>query len=321
MLWTSTLWLVASSAPAVAGSLSLQLENDSFDGASDAYYTQGLQLTYAPDAPVNWPKNLLPSSYDNRVIQSQFSVGQAIYTPYEVARSDLIRDDRPYAGWLYLGGTLKSHYVLPQNGWLIAERLDVQAGIVGPSSGAEQAQRTTHQVLRAYDVYGWDHQLKDEPGFVVSYVRKWARIHPVSDNGTGVEFSGTLGGSAGNVSTQAALGLGVRVGKNLYTSAGVSALQPATVAPDFGATSAAGSWFLFSDWQTRFVSRDIFLDGNSSKPSHSVEKEPRVNEWRFGGAFAVGRYQLSVYHARRSQEFVGQYENATFSGIGLSVSF
>ena len=321
MLWTSALWLAASSAPAVAGSLSLQLENDSFDGASDAYYTQGLQLTYAPDAPVDWPKNFLPSSYSDREIQTQFSIGQAIYTPYEVARSDLILDDRPYAGWLYLGAAIKSHHVLPQSGWLIAERLDVQAGIVGPSSGAEQAQRTTHQVLRAYDVYGWDHQLKDEPGFVVSYARKWARIQAISDNGVGVELSGTLGGSVGNVATQVALGLGVRLGKNLYTSVGVTALQPTTVAPDAGTTSAPGSWFLFADWQSRFVNRDIFLDGNSSKHSHSVEKEPQVNEWRFGGAYAVGRYQLSLYHARRSQEFVGQYENATFSGIGLTVSF
>ena len=314
-------WLAASTAPAAAGSVSLQLENDSFDGASDAYYTQGLQLTYAPDAPVTWIKNLLPDFYGDREIYSQYSLGQAIYTPYEVARSDLILDDRPYAGWLYLGGTLKTHFVVPQSGWLIAERLDVQAGIVGPSSGAEQAQRTTHKVLRAYDVNGWDHQLKDEAGVVVSYARKWARIQPLSDSGTGVEFSGTLGGSAGNVATQAALGLGVRLGTHLYTSAGVSALPPATVAPDFGASSAPGSWFLFADWQTRFVGRDIFLDGNSSKPSHWVEKEPRVSEWRFGGAFAVGRYRLSLYHARRSQEFVGQYENATFSGIGLAASF
>ncbi|MBB5212999.1 lipid A deacylase LpxR family protein [Microbulbifer hydrolyticus] len=317
----SVFCLATSPAPAAAGSVNLQLENDSFDGASDAYYTQGLQLTYAPDAPVSWIKNLLPDAYQNREIYSQYALGQAIYTPYEVARSDLILDDRPYAGWLYLGGSLKSQHLLPNSGLLVVERLDVQAGIVGPSSGAEQAQRTTHQVLRAYDVNGWDHQLKDEAGVVVSYARKWAHIQPLGDSGTGWEFSGTLGGSAGNVATQAALGLGIRLGKNLYTSAGVSALQPTTVAPDFGAAMVSGSWFLFADWQTRFISRDIFLDGNSSKPSHWVEKEPQVSEWRFGGAFAAGRYYLSLYHARRSQEFVGQYENANFSGIGLSISF
>jgi len=316
-----TLLLAVGAATATAGSVSLQLENDSFDGASDAYYTQGLQLTYIPDTPVSWPRKILPKYYAQREIHTRFSLGQAIFTPYEIEKTELIEDDRPYAGWLYLSGGLHTKHLSPERGLYSAERLDLNLGIVGPSAGAEQTQRWTHRMLDTYDVNGWHNQLRDEPTLMVSYARKWALIRALGNSGTGWELSAQLGGSAGNVTTQLATGLGLRLGNNLFASAGVSGLQPTTVAPDFSGSSAPGSWFLFADWQLRFVDRDIFLDGNSDKASHGIEKEPRVAELRFGGVFTADRYCFTLYHARRSQEFVGQYENANFSGLGLTVSF
>ncbi len=134
-------------------------------------------------------------------------------------------------------------------------------------------------------------------------------------------MSGTLGGSLGNITAQLVSGVELRLGRALNSSVGISGVAPATAAPHYSAPSGDSGWHLFADWQLRFVSRDIFLDGNSDKESHSVEKAPRVGEWRFGLAFATGRYQWTLYHARRSREFVGQYENATFSGLGLTARF
>nr|WP_319024518.1 lipid A deacylase LpxR family protein [Microbulbifer taiwanensis] len=299
----------------------MNLENDSFDGASDAYYTQGLRLTYAPGTAVSWPKKLLPSQYQPREIRPRYFLGQAIFTPYEIGRTELLEEDRPYAGWLYLGAALLSEHLVPESRVQIAERLEVSAGVVGPSSAAEEAQRWTHRLFDTYDVNGWHNQLRDEPALLVSYARKWAHIRPLGSSGLDWEMSTTLGGSLGNVNTQLVSGLGLRLGGDLYSSFGVGAMQPATLAPEYSVRSGDAGWFLFADWQLRFVRRDIFLDGNSLKESHSVEKEPRVTEWRFGAAFATGRYRWTLYHARRSREFAGQYENATFSGVGLTTSF
>ncbi|WP_105102894.1 lipid A deacylase LpxR family protein [Microbulbifer pacificus] len=306
--------------PAVAGSLSLQLENDSFDGASDADYTQGLRLSYTSDSAPGWMTSLLPDRYRERELRAQYILGQAIFTPYEIFEAELLEYDRPYAGWLYLGAGLHSVNLMPESRLAVAERFEVTVGIVGPSSGAESAQRSFHRVLQTYDVNGWDNQLKDEATLMLSYARKWAHIQPLGESGLNVELSGTLGGNLGNVNTQLMSGVGLRVGRDLFSSVGVNALAPATAAPDGGMGSDAG-WYLFSDFQVRFVNRDIFLDGNSFKESHSVEKEPWVGEWRMGLVFSTGPLHWSLYHARRSQEFVDQYADVQFSGIGLSVSF
>lgn len=306
--------------PAVAGNISLQLENDSFDGASDADYTQGMRLAYTSDTSPQWVTSLLPESYQDREIRTQYFLGQAIFTPYEVFETELLEYDRPYAGWLYLGAALHSVNLIPESRLATAERFEISAGIVGPSSGAEQAQQSLHRVIHTYEVNGWDNQLRDEPTLMLSYARKWAYIQPVGNSTLNFELSGTLGGNLGNVNTALASGLGVRFGRNLYSSVGVSALSPATAAPASEVSSSDG-WYLFSDLQLRYVNRDIFLDGNTFKDSHSVEKEPTVGELRFGLVIATGRLRWSLYHARRSQEFVDQYADVQFSGIGLSASF
>jgi len=69
------------------------------------------------------------------------SMGQNMYTPTDISREDLIEDDRPYAGWAYLGIAFHSKN---------ERRLDTmefQLGIVGPASGAEQAQKVVHRKI------------------------------------------------------------------------------------------------------------------------------------------------------------------------------
>jgi len=55
-----------------------------------------------------------------------FSIGQNIYTPEDLERSDLIQDDRPYAGITYLAigfHSKNSHRM---------DSLELDLGIVGP---------------------------------------------------------------------------------------------------------------------------------------------------------------------------------------------
>jgi len=321
LLAGSALWIGGVSSAASAGALSVQLENDSFDGASDADYTQGLQLSYTPDTPLSWPKTLLPSQYQQREIHPQYFLGQAIFTPYEIGKTELLQDDRPYAGWLYLGMALQSAQLVPEIHLNIVERLEISVGVVGPASGAERVQHWTHNVIDTYAVNGWDNQLHNETTLQASYARKWAYIDTIGNSGLDWEASGTLGGSLGNVTTQLVSAFGLRLGKNLTSSSGIDGLQPTTIAPHLSAPWNSSGWYLFADWQRRFVRSDIFLDGNSDGDSHSIEKEPRVAEWRFGLAFTTGRLNWTLYHARRSQEFIGQYENSQFSGLGLTTEF
>ena len=67
-----------------------------------------------------------------------FILGQNIFTPEDITNPNLIVNDRPYAGWLYVGiGLIKRH-----NSGRIAvfDTLELDLGIVGPESFAEDIQ-------------------------------------------------------------------------------------------------------------------------------------------------------------------------------------
>src|SRR5690606_12386099 len=86
-----------------------------------------------------------------------FSVGQKIFTPTDTRAAVPDPDDRPYAGWSYVELSFISKTDVR------ADIVSIQAGMVGPSSGAEDTQRIVHEWLNDGVPQGWDSQLRDEP--------------------------------------------------------------------------------------------------------------------------------------------------------------
>ncbi len=102
------------------GTWSFQLENDLFAG-TDRHYTNGLRVSWlSPDGDtVEWlalardaleaialdddarPRGDDDRTRGNKQVHFGASLGQDIYTPTDRYRTDVITDDRPYAGWLY----------------------------------------------------------------------------------------------------------------------------------------------------------------------------------------------------------------------------
>ena len=94
------------------------------------------------------------------------SVGQAMYTPSDKTRTDVILNDRPYAGWLYLGLGWNARDALHLN------TVELDVGVVGPASMAQQSQNFIHD-LRSLDRFaGWDNQLHNELGVQLVSERK-----------------------------------------------------------------------------------------------------------------------------------------------------
>ena len=79
-----------------------------------------------------------------------------VYTPEDIESFELIEDDRPYAGWLYL--TLGK--INQEKDQLKITTIDL--GIVGPSSGAKDLQENFHSAIESSNPNGWQHQLQDE---------------------------------------------------------------------------------------------------------------------------------------------------------------
>jgi hypothetical protein len=122
-------------------------------------------------------------------------IGQNMYTPADISREDLIEDDRPYAGWAYFGIAFHSKDERR------LDTMEIQLGIVGPSSYAEQAQKFVHQLLDGQWPDGWDNQLKNEPGLAVVYERKLRLLQGGDSGDPGFDVIAHIGGTLGNVYT------------------------------------------------------------------------------------------------------------------------
>jgi len=303
--------------------VSLQIENDRFT-RTDRHYTNGVRASFLSPEDRNYPEAIarlwdrlpLPVDRDHRRIE--FALGQSMFTPEDIGRTDLIRDDRPYAGWLYGSMALLS-YEEGDNADL--ESLELDLGVVGPASLAEQTQIKWHALIGTRDPRGWDNQLDNEPGFVLSYSRKWRRLAPETFLGMQVDLTPHATLNLGNVLTSAAVGATLRLGVDLPSDFGPPRIRPSLPGSALFDPDKPWAWYLFAGFEGRYVLHNIFLDGNTFRDSHSVDKEPLVGDFQAGAAVTVGRMRLAYIYVLRTREFKQQNLHDRFGVISLSFKF
>jgi len=309
-------------------------ENDLFTG-TDSDYTNGMKYSVtspdlAPDAPLKFSSKiprlaldffhripLIKNAPAETVHKLELAIGQNIYTPKDTDRFDLILDDRPYAGYSYLS-TAYHRKSISDKSWSQMDSLEVQFGMVGPSSLGEQAQKFVHRVRALNRPNGWDNQLKDEPGLTLAFERKWL-YHPTNRERFCVDAILHAGATLGNIMTYANAGLEIRAGWNIPKTFSVSLIRPA--GSNWTTNIAGFSLYLFAAANGRAVLRDIFLDGNSFRSSHSVDKEPLVADLSGGITGKIDRFSLSLAVTHRTREFKLQKANHEFASISLSYAF
>lgn len=322
------LWLgppaAAGAEPAAARwTVGLQIENDRFT-RTDRHYTNGVRASFlSPEdriapAPLArlWERLPFPVERDHRRVE--FAVGQSMFTPEDTGRRDLIREDRPYAGWLY-GSVALLSYDEGDNADL--ESLELDLGVVGPASLAEPTQVHWHALIGASEPRGWDNQLDNEPGLVLSYSRKWRRLAPETFLGMQVDLTPHATLNLGNVLTSAAVGATLRMGMDLPSDFGPPRIRPSLPGSALFEPDRSWAWYLFAGVEGRYVLHNLFLDGNTFSDSHSVEKEPLVGDFQAGAAVTVGRMRLAYIYVLRTREFERQSAQDRFGVISLSFKF
>jgi hypothetical protein len=71
----------------------------------------------------------------------------------------------------------------------------------------------------------------------------------------------------------------------------------------------------------RLVLRDIFLDGNTFRDSHSVDKETFVADLVGGIALTYGRFKVNYALVLRTPEFKQREDKHTFGAINVSYAY
>lgn len=241
--------LLLASCSTNNGIFSLVEENDyfNFTDNTDSQYSQGLELRYDTE--------------DNK----RYAIGQTIHTPKNKKSSELIKDDRPYAGHLY------THYEIaePESATKVL-RYGVQFGIIGPYSYAEETQKFIHRILDNNDPAGWDNQLNTEATINLN-----AEYHGVMNTpGKYWDILYAYGLQVGNVQTSLDSNLTLRIGSNLSNTMVVDPINTRNK-NDF-------NYNFFISTDDKVVLHNIFLDGNTFEDSHSVNRIPFVSEFGLG---------------------------------------
>jgi len=301
------------------GVWSFVLENDLFVD-EDNGYTNGARFSYlSPKADIpEWADDAadyIPVFAHDGDKRFRFAFGQSMFAPDDLTRRDLITDDRPYAGFLFGSVGLVS-----DTGSRL-DNLQLTLGVVGPASLAEQTQKFVHKTIGSTDPKGWDNQLKNEPGIILSYERKWRSMYQLNPFGWAVDASPYLGGSLGNIYTHASTGAMFRIGYDLPSDYGPPLISPNLPGSDFFIPTNDISWYLFAGFEGRAVAQNIFLDGNSWQDSHSVDKKPLVGSIQAGIAFTYKDVRIAYTQILRTKEFKGQQNADKFGALTVSFRF
>lgn len=336
-----------------------RLENDLFTG-TDQNYTNGVALTLAshdisgrlrPDCfpvpvrlhaqfikfmnPGFWADADNPAHTQNVVAR----FGQSMYTPEDHTRTDLIPDDRPYAGLLYMG-LAWNRRVHPQGaGYEMLDSRELTLGVIGPWSLAKRSQDLVHDLRGIDRFYGWENQLHNEPAFQIAMERKFRSYIGTGavQQGWGSDIIGSYALRLGNIETAASIGVELRAGWNLPNDFGSYPIRPGTenrppsaasglrtMQPQSSRAPRPGT-HAFVNIEAKAVAWDFSLDGNLFRNSHHVTRRPWVaqvaagisNQWLIRGHGV----RLALMRVWRTREFEGQRGDHAFGSAALSIEF
>ena len=303
------------------GVWSLTSENDLF-GGTDRNYTNGVRIERVSPAndvfPVlNWAAERLPFlDLERRNLRQGLALSHAIFTPQDITQSVPDPDDRPYAGWLYLSGTVVA------SDRHIQDVLQLNLGVVGPSALGEFVQTNWHEMIGAPQPQGWDYQLRDEPGIELIAQRMALFDGPDLPLGLQTDFGFYGGGALGNVRTYAGTGLVGRIGWDLESDFGPPRIRPAlSGAGTFSPEKPLGA-YLFAGLDGRVVLRDMFLDGNVFRDGPRVaDRNKLVGDFQAGLAVHVENVQVAFTYVHRTEEFQRQAGPQRFGAVSVSVAY
>ena len=341
--------------------MTARLENDLF-ADTDQNYTNGVAFTAVshdmvgklrPEclpAPVRLQAELIRylnpgfwSDADNPAHAQNVVVkfGQAMFTPKDFARTDLITDDRPYAGLLYVGMSWNRRKHETQSEIEMLDTREITLGVIGPMSLARQTQNIIHNIKAIDKFEGWSNQLGNEPALQMALDQKFKTYQGPGAIAPGfsADFIRSLGLQLGNIETSATVGIEGRVGWNIPNDFGTYPIRPGAEnrppsaasihggdgkSPQYLTRPQAGI-HLFGTVETRLVLHDFSLDGNLFQSSHSVTRKPWIAQAAVGlsaqSPVAGHDVKLALMRVWRTREFEEQGPSHAYGSVSLSMDF
>ena len=288
----------------------IQSDNDSYLGqGSDRYYTDGLYFYFRHALNVKSDDKLM-----NKVLG--FDLGQKIFNPQSGSVPSAAYIDRPFAGYLYAGASMNYLYKNESN-----LKLGGQAGVIGPASGAKQAQTWVHNNFGFYAPEGWQYQIKNT--FQLNLSGEYNRL---IGRDTALDLTFASYAKLGTGFTGAGAGLMLRLGvfNRLFNSASTQS----SVIADAGVKRAVKrEFFLYYKPMANFVGYDATIQGSlfskADTNSMQVISEPKrfVLSNQIGVTYATKRWIIDAAAIIHSRETTHQQLSEAWGSVTLYYKF
>ncbi len=313
----------------------LLVENDLFAekfglAHSDRWYTSGVKSMVKinrdkppPGYSKTW-EALVDKDPNAYQVEYGFTMGQMIYTPGNIRTALPQPQDRFWGGWLYLGTVLQTHPKAqsPADGM---DTFELDVGVTGPWSLAQQSQKTIHAIIGAPTPVGWNNQIKSELGVQTTYLHQ-RRLRRAQRGPLSFDLSGHYGFGLGTMFDYLNAGLTLRIGNNLEEAPAGTIDMPSLMA--FG--ERANRAYLLARFDARASYHNTFIEGSffRGKP-HDTEIHAKrlIGQATLGLVVesATSRFHRAAFlFSRRSREFnnpPGSQSVQSFGTLMLQMEF
>lgn len=298
-----------ASAQTFKNEFGFKSDNDSYLAqGSDRYYTNGLFIDYRRAMD----QSKLKDGLEKKIYE--ISAGQKMYNPISGYSPDPAKQDRPFAGYLYVGGALS---------WFRSNesvlKTSVEIGTTGPNSLAEDGQELLHNTIGFYELDGWQYQIKNE--MAVNLSAQYTRLlHRASNNAIDFSFEGYA--NVGTTFSGAGAGILFRAGginqlfNSAYTNAviGNNAKTKALVKREI---------FFYAKPQLNFVAYDATVQGsmfnNNSPVTFGVK--PIVFAQQIGFNFSSQRFTFDFGMLFKTKEIKSTAKAHQYGSISMFYRF
>jgi lipid A 3-O-deacylase len=284
-------------------------DNDNYDlDLSDRYYSNGFIVNF------NWAAKKTRASVAKKINRAELA--HKVFNPYKINRSleeVLANMDRPFAGWLYgsfgVTSVSKKNHVLLYTGTL---------GIMGPAALGKQIQQGWHKFIGLYRVFGWDYQLKNEPGINISAEYYHSLLKPTQQN---ISLHIASKATIGNTFTNALAGVLFKAGwLNTEAESGFWSGNLAANTKSF----KKNEFIFFIEPAVQLNAYNATLEGGlfrKDKGVFTTKINPLVFQTRTGIMITGNKAGLRWYYTFRSSEGKQMKTDEHWGSIGISLRF
>lgn len=272
--------------------ISIRHDND-FVLFTDRYYSTGLFLTYR--------RALTKGIFANGKEQLNFEFRQQAFTPDNIDTDELLKVDRPYAGF----SGITSGWSLARN----ASFLHVKGlvGLSGPSSGAGDFQQWFHRNVVFVSVPTWFTEIEDS--FHANFEVDYAVETILAPNPFGVRLAFQASGAYGTKDQYFQPQLNAYFGRRNNIDSSIAYDQ-------VGSTDREIYFNLHFEY--RFVGQNALLEGNGPDDAslYTIEPNNKVFRWGFG---LYHRFNKNDY--KFSYQFLAEEANEITTHQYLTISY